>query len=358
MDDLDGAVLETNVTRLIVLGGRGKFGKTAADALRAMGLHPLVASRRTSADITVDAENQSEVRAVFERGDLVIDTAGAFQNRTTTLIEAAIEIGFDVIDICDDLGYAQKVLALAAPIADAGIRVLSSCSSVSAISAAMIKLSGCNEPIRVSGFLLPATRNTGNPGSALSFFKSVGQPVQTLRDGALITRKGWSEPRSLALEEHTIRGRLFESADAVYLPLAWPTLREVAMYVDTNTFGANNLLRVAAHAPALRRLIERNIQLGTRVSRMLGSTFSALAYEIESSAGETTTLALTSRTNGAIVPIAPVVLAAKQIADDTFEHTGFVPPENQIDADDLVAYLEAVGVKLACWRAKRGPLLP
>ena len=301
--------MEKSLNRLIVLGGAGMFGRTAVDALQAIGLRPLVASRRTGMDITVDAENSNEVRAFFEPGDLVIDTAGAFQDRTTTLVEAAIDIGFDVIDINDDLGYAQKLLALAAPIADAGIRVLSSCSSVSAISAAMITLSGCDEPVRVSGFMLPATRDTGNPGSALSFFRSVGQPVRTLRDGALVTRTGWSEPRRLALKERTIHGRLFENVDAVYLPLAWPTLREVAMYVDTNTIGANSLLRVAARVPALRRLIERNIQFGTRVSRMLGSTSSALAYEIESSGGQTTTLALTSQTNGAIVPIAPAVSA-------------------------------------------------
>ena len=33
-------------------------------------------------------------------------------------------------------------------------------------------------------------------------------------------------------------GRLFETADAVYLPRIWPSLREVDMVVDPNTPGA------------------------------------------------------------------------------------------------------------------------
>jgi len=344
MDGLDGALLEEDVKRLIVLGGSGHFGRTAMDALRAMGLDPLVASRRPPADFVVDADDHLQVRAAFTRGDLVIDTAGPFQDRSTTLIEAAIDLGFDVIDISDDLGYAHKLLSLATPIAHAGIRVLSGCSSVSAVAAALVKLSGCDQPVRISGLILPATRHTGNPGSARSLIRSVGQPVRALRGGELVTLRGWSEARSFALRERTIHGRLFESADAVHLPRAWPMLREVAMYVDTNTIGFNHLLRAAARAPALRRFLESQIRLGTRLSRLIGSKFGALAYEIEDAAGETTSVALVSGENGHVIPIAPAVLAAKRIADGRFEENGLVPPDRQVDPHELREYLEAAGV--------------
>ncbi len=330
--------------RLIVLGGSGMFGRTAVDALRAMGLSPLVASRRPAADIEVDADDALQVRAAFTRGDLVIDAAGGFQNRSPVLVQAAIDLGFDVIDISDDLGYARKLLSLATPIARAGIRVLNACSTVSAVAAVLVKLSGCDRPVRVSGFLMPATRHTANPGSARSVIRSLGQPIRALRGGELVTLSGWSEARSLALRERTIRGRLFESADAVHLPRAWPTLRDVAMYLDTNTTGLKLLLRAAARAPALRRLLERRITLGARLSRLIGSKFGALAYEVEAGSGETTTVALVSRENGPVVPIAPAVLAAKRIADGRCEETGLVPPDRQVDPDELCGFLESEGV--------------
>ena len=334
------------MNRLIVLGGAGMFGRTAVDALRAMGLDPLVAGRRAPCSIDVDADDARAVRAVFARGDLVIDTAGAFQGRSLALVEAAIDIGFDLIDISDDLGYAQRLSSLANAIDRAGIRVLNGCSSVSAVAAALVKLSGCDRPVRVSGFLLPATRHTGNPGSARSVIRSVGSPVRVLRGGELVTRTGWSDSRSLVLRERTIRGRLFESADAVHLPRAWPTLREVGLYVDTNTPGFNLVLRAAARAPALRRMLERRIELGTRLSRIIGSKFSALAYEIEADSGKTITVALVSDEKGHVVPIAPAVLAARAIADGRFAETGLVPPERQVDPDELFTYLESAGVQV------------
>ena len=52
-----------------------------------------------------------------------------------------------------------------------------------------------------------------------------------------------------------IRGSLFENADAVYLPRIWPSLREVAMYVDTNTVGINTLLKLAALSERVRKSI-------------------------------------------------------------------------------------------------------
>lgn len=334
--------------RLIVLGGLGMFGRTAVGALRSMGLHPLVASRRPAADIQVDANNPNSVRAAFAKGDLVLDTAGPFQDRSPVLIEAAIDLGLDLIDISDDLSYAQKLLSLAAPIDRAGIRVLNACSSVSAISSCLVTLSRCKRPIRVSGFLAPATRHTGNPASALSLIRSVGRPVRAFRGGKLVVLHGWSEARRVALSDprHTIRGRLFESADAVHLPRRWPTLSHVDMYVDTNTPGLNTLLRIAARVPALRNLLERQIDLGTRLSRFIGSAFGALAYEIQGDSGETVRFAVLSRERSYLTPIAPAVLAAKKIADGQFEGRGIIPPDRHVDPTELCAYLKSHGIKV------------
>ena len=55
---------------------------------------------------------QHSIRSVMRAGDVVIDAAGPFHARSTALIESAIEIGFDVVDINDNLRYAESVVAL------------------------------------------------------------------------------------------------------------------------------------------------------------------------------------------------------------------------------------------------------
>ena len=246
-----GRPLETNVRRVIVLGGLGLFGRTAAAQLRQLGVAVQTASRSAAADLQVDANDPASIRASLRAGDVVVDAAGPFYSRSTALINAAIEIGFDVIDLNDDLRYAESVLALEPQIAAAGIRVLSSASSVSAVAATIVRHSGLAAPRRVTAFLVPASRHTANAGAALSLIRSVGRPIRVFRDGRLQTCVGWSESRSFPMPRPlgTICGRLFESADAIYLPRIWPTLRDVAMYVDANTPGVNTLLRLATHIP-------------------------------------------------------------------------------------------------------------
>jgi hypothetical protein len=321
------------------------FGRTAAEALRAMGLLPLVAGRR-GGDLAVDANDPSSVRAALRAGDLVLDAAGPFQDRTLALVEAAIDVGFDVIDLSDDLRYAEQVLRLAAPIAKAGIRVLNACSSVSALAAFLVGLAGIPRPVRARGFLVPMSRETGNPGSALAVLRSVGREVRVWRGGGFATARGWTEPLPLGLPHLPVRGRLLESADALYLPRAWPTLRDVDLRVDTNTFGFNLLLCAAARSPAVRRLLERQVVLGTRLARVLGSKRSALAYEVLADDGRVATCALLARDAGRFAPVAPAVLAARSIAQGGFGGTGLVPPERQFDPDELQSFLESKGIRI------------
>ncbi len=223
--------------RVIVLGGQGLFGRTIVDQLQAVGIRSLVAGRHSKADVQINANDTASIRAAVAPGDLVIDTAGPFQRRTMALVQAAIDIGFDLIDINDNLRYAEQILALEKQIAAAGIRVLSSASSVSAFAAAAVEQSGISEPLRITAFLAPATRHTANRGTALSLIESVGQPVRVWRNGKLQTLTGWGEQRRFEMPSPLgpIRGRLFKSADAVFLPRIWPSLKTVEMFVDANT---------------------------------------------------------------------------------------------------------------------------
>jgi saccharopine dehydrogenase-like NADP-dependent oxidoreductase len=328
--------------RVIVLGGLGQFGQTAAEELRRLGIGLKTASRGTGADLLVNANDPASIRAVMRAGDIVLDAAGPFQARSMALIEAAVEIGFDVVDLNDDLAYAQSVNALESTIETAGIRVLSSASSVSAVAAAVVRRCAFDLPARVTAFLAPASRYTANVGSAKSLWRSVGRPVQVLVDGRLQTRVGWTETRRLKKPSPIgmIRGHLFESADAIHLPRIWPSLRDVAMYVDSNTFGVNSLLEMAAHSEPLRELMQQKVQWGTWLAKKLGSSAGGIAYEIEAADGRIAKCSIFASENSHLTAVAPAVLATRAIAADQFRRRGLVAPDQHVEPAALFAYLK------------------
>lgn len=126
----------------MVVGGTGFFGGAAVASLREAGVPALAAARRPPADLPVDAEDPVSLRRVLRPGDVVLDAAGPFQSRTAALAEAAVEVGFDVVDLADAPAYAQAVLSLSERASAAGVRLLPACSTASAVSSAMVAWSG------------------------------------------------------------------------------------------------------------------------------------------------------------------------------------------------------------------------
>jgi len=334
--------------RVIVLGGLGHFGRIAAEQLRLLRVGVQIASRNPAADLQVDANDAESIRAALRAGDIVIDAAGPFHGRSTALLESAIEIGVDLIDINDDLRYAEAVLALQPQIESAGIRVLSSASTVSAVATAVVRDSGIAAPKRVTAFLVPAARHTAHTGAALSLIRSVGRPVRVFHDGHLEQCSGWSDPRRFPMPPSIgpICGRLFESADALYLPRVWPSLRDVAMYVDTNTRGVNTLLRLAARSPVARRLLERQVRMATWFARWLGSSAGGIGYEIEDAGGRIARYAIASEKNSFVAAVAPAVLAAQAVAEDRFPCRGLVLPDRHVEPFELFAFLQSAGIPI------------
>src|SRR5262245_44322626 len=116
--------------RIVIAGGLGFFGSTAADRLRALGLPPLPAARRPGADLRLAGEDTASLRAALRPGDVLLDTVGPFQDRTTALAEAALEIGCDLIDLADSRAYVARLYSLRERFDATGLRLLTACSSI------------------------------------------------------------------------------------------------------------------------------------------------------------------------------------------------------------------------------------
>jgi hypothetical protein len=233
-------------------------------------------------------------------------------------------------------------------IEDAGIRMLSSASTVSAIASAIVRQTGIAAPVRVSGILAPAARHTANVGAALSLLRSVGRPISIWRYGRWQSVLGWTEPRRFGMPPPVgpVTGRLFETADAVWLPRIWPTLREVDVSVDARTPGANLLLGLAGKSNWLHRLLERQVHWGAWICRKLATTAGGVGYETENSRGDMRRFALVSKRSSYLTAIAPAVMAAQAIVEGRYPGHGLITPERHVEPESLFKYLDAQGIQL------------
>ena len=334
--------------RIVVLGGLGFFGAAAVQRLRADGAMPLIASRRAAgADLQVDVEDPSSLRAALRPGDVVIDTVGPFQRRTLALVEAALDIGFDLLVIADSLAYVSMLYGLRPQIDATGRRVLTACSSISAISAAMVRLSRLKDPIRVTGVLAPASRYAATPATGASLMRSVGRPIRVLRDGRLVMAVGWRASHKVRMPPPIgdVHGYLFESADSFTLPLVWPDLRRVEFYVDSRVPGLNLVFAAAARWLTVRSFVERFQSPGLALARAFGSAAGCLMYEIEARGDRLVRYALIASDRGYYTPIVPAVLAARAIAEGRFAPRGLVPPDQHVEPGELTDYLRTIGVE-------------
>jgi hypothetical protein len=340
------------IRRIVVLGGTGFFGAAAVERLRADGLQPLIAAMHGQAALRLDVNSRASIKSALRPFDVVVDAVGPFQTRSTALIEAAIETGFDVVDLSDSLEYAEKVEGLRLRIAAAGIRVLTSCSSVSAISAAAVTLSGFAKPVRLAVCLSPASRFSASPATAMSLLNSVGVPIRIFRDGRLARVLGWRETRSFSmpLPAGRMRGHLCSSADALLLPRIWPSLRRIDFYVNGGPPPVSGALSLACRFDWARRLMKMTLPAGLAVARLFGSKTGCLAFEIEDADRRVWTLALVSSHKAYVTAVAPAVLAAGAIARGRFPLQGLIPPDKQVDPAALIDELIRLGVDVVTTR--------
>jgi hypothetical protein len=135
-----------------------------------------------------------------------------------------------------------------------------------------------------------------------------------------------------------------ESADALHLPRIWPSLRDVAMHVDTNTPGTNLALRAVGAIPGLSGVMARHVDLAVRIARKFGAAAGGIGYEVEDDSGRMSRYAIVGRGNSQLIAVAPAVLAARAIVDGEFAHHGLVPHDRHVEPSALIEFFHANGI--------------
>ena len=328
--------------RRVLVVGAGFFGSLVARRLRDVGIAPTIATRRGDHDVRLDVEDEASIASVLREGDVVVDTAGPFASRTTRLIRAAIERGCDVIDLSESLAWSDAVLALDTRARDAGVRLYPACSAVAAVTGACVRASAINAPRTVDQFLAPASAETASPATVRAFVCSIGLPIRTFRDGAIVTVRGYAESRPFPASDH--RGGLVENAGAVLLPRAWPTIERAEFWVDPNTPCGHASLSFAARgdiAASIARTIAPLVPTGP-----LGSHAGAYAVVIGDGTREAA-FTLSAPRRSYLIATEPAAMVAAALASARPLRGGVVLPDAQVDPDALFDRLRGLGITIS-----------
>jgi saccharopine dehydrogenase-like NADP-dependent oxidoreductase len=263
------------VLSAFVLGGYGFFGARIARALASdprirvfIGGRDLDRARATARelgqppDCGVAVDARAEHFPAFLRTlkvDVVVHTAGPFQDQRYDVAQAAIEAGCHYIDIADGRAFVAGIESLDEAARQKGVAVVSGASSVPALSSAVVERYRCRFRA-LSAIRIGIASGGRSPGLATvrGIFGYAGRPFTRLERGEWVTSHGWMDLRRHSFPEPL--GRRWISScdvpDLELLPARYPGVETVTFHAGfTNSLGH---LTVYALAAAVRAGVLRS----------------------------------------------------------------------------------------------------
>jgi short subunit dehydrogenase-like uncharacterized protein len=258
--------------RIVLFGATGYTGDLTARALVARGARPVLAARtearvRALADeldglewAVADVERPDSVRALVERGDVLVSTVGPFTRWGQPAVQAAIAAGAHYLDSTGEGAFIREVFERHGPGAQAA-----GCGLVTAfgydwvpgnLAGALALREAGEAATRVEiGYFAPGA----GPGSASGGTRATGasmmlSPGFAWRGGRLVEERSAQRARSFELRPgRSARGISVPGSEHLALPRIHPALRDVDVFLGW--FGpASDPLRVlsAGLEPILR----------------------------------------------------------------------------------------------------------
>ena len=199
--------------RVLVVGGYGNFGSIVCRHLAAMPGVDLVISGRDPHKLLRKVDELKDqwgtvceswcgdamgapFKTVLDALDiqLVIHTGGPFQGQSYAVAESCIDAGVNYCDLSDSRAFVTGIGALDARARQAGVAILSGCSSVPTLSAAIIDQQR-HRFMRIDSIEHGISSSAKMPG--LSTIEGVlayaGKPIKQLKDGQVHEVLGWQD---------------------------------------------------------------------------------------------------------------------------------------------------------------------
>ncbi|NMH97132.1 saccharopine dehydrogenase family protein [Pseudonocardia acidicola] len=272
--------------KIVLFGATGYTGGRTAASMAARGLRPVLAGRDPARlaglaerlggleTARADVTDIASVRALVDRGDVLVSTVGPFAQLGGAALAAAVGAGAIYLDSTGEPPFIREVFELQGPAAErSGAALLTAFGNdyvpgVLAGALALRKAGDAAARVDVGYFITGGGK--GQPFSRGTLESLVGvatRPVYAYRDGALRTEPAGARLRTFDIAGKPRPGVTIGATEQFALPRIAPGLRTVDVYLGW--FGPASNLVHATHrltpllekAPALARGVTRLARL-------------------------------------------------------------------------------------------------
>ena len=235
--------------RIVLFGATGYTGELAARAMAKRGLRPVLAGRRREAvealaaelggfeTATADVANPPSVRALVERGDVLVTTVGPFARWGDAALDAAIDAGAHYVDSTGEPPFVRRVFEEAGPRAEAAGSLLLTAMGYDWLPGNLtggLALSEAGETataVRIGYFTRGGGLGGMSGGTRASAVGALIEPSFHYRDGRIVTERGARKVHEFDFGGRSKPGISVGTSEAFSLPRAFPNLRDVEVYL-------------------------------------------------------------------------------------------------------------------------------
>ena len=369
--------------RIVLFGATGYTGELTARALVARGAKPVLAARsqakldHLSAELggletaVADVARPHSVRALVERGDVLVSTVGPFSRWGGPAVEAAIDAGAHYLDSTGETPFIREIFERHGPRAAAA-----GCGLVTAfgydwvpgnLAGALALRDAGDRAARVEiGYFATVEPHEGDRGGGgfamsggtkASIVEALSAPSFAFRDARIVTERGakriarfetrpgrWKPAISVGSSEHFALPRLAPGLRTVDVYLGW--FGSAAKPMQVMSAMTAPLLKVPGVAEGSRKLAARLIKGSTggpdeAARAASGSLLFANAYD--SVGNELASVRLTG-VNGYTFTGEILAWGATTAADGGLQGTGALGPVDGFGLEALEQGVREAGI--------------
>jgi short subunit dehydrogenase-like uncharacterized protein len=233
--------------RVVLFGATGYTGELTARAMTKRGVRPVLAGRRREAvealaadlggleSTAADVADPASVRALVERGDVLLSTVGPFARWGDAALDAAIDAGAHYVDSTGEPAFVRKVFERAGPRAEAAGSLLLTAMGYDWVpgnltgALALRDAGDVATGVRIGYFTKGRMGMSG--GTRASTAGGLLEPHFHHRAGRIVTERGARKVHEFDFNGRRKPGISVGTSEAFSLPRAFPNVRDVEVYL-------------------------------------------------------------------------------------------------------------------------------
>jgi len=232
------------MAKIVLFGATGYTGRLTARALLDRGAEPVLAARNATAlqqlaadlggveTAVADVADPASVRALLDRGDVLVTTVGPFLRYGGPALEVALEAGAHYFDSTGEGPFIRRVFDRDADARQAGVALLTAFGFdyVPGNLAAALALRDAPDAARVDiGYFIASPGTSG--GTRASMVGMLFERGFALRDGDIVPERTGARTHTFEVEGRALTGASIPGSEHLVLHRAHPNLREADVYL-------------------------------------------------------------------------------------------------------------------------------